>query len=138
MRQMYRTLAGVCNIVFTCAMAGLMVAFWGQVAWWTQAAILLGCLWFPLIQPVIVYRKVTRQVASIPKEMVLDFSDKGMRVTCNGQTEQVAWKHIKGVTHNAHMLILMLDKGRGYILTNRVLGDQKESFYQYVEAQVKK
>ena len=47
MRQTYRSMAGMCNLVFTVAMILLTAKFWIQSGEVLQVVMVLGCLLFP-------------------------------------------------------------------------------------------
>ena len=57
MRQTYRSMAGMCNLVFTVAMIVLAAKFWSQSGEILQVLMLIGCLLFPVIQPAAIMRK---------------------------------------------------------------------------------
>lgn len=63
MRQTYRSMAGMCNLVFTVAMILLTAKFWSQSGEVLQVLMLIGCLLFPVIQPAAIYAKARRQAA---------------------------------------------------------------------------
>ena len=61
MRQTYRSMAGMCNLVFTVAMIVLAARFWSRSGEVLQVMMLIGCLLFPVIQPAAIYAKARRQ-----------------------------------------------------------------------------
>ena len=61
MRQTYRSMAGMCNLVFTVAMILLTAKFWSQSGEVLQVLMLIGCLLFPVIQPAAIYAKYADQ-----------------------------------------------------------------------------
>ena len=65
MRQTYRSMAGMCNLVFTVAMILLTAKFWSQSGEVLQVLMLIGCLLFPVIQPAAIYAKARRQAAAV-------------------------------------------------------------------------
>lgn len=67
MRQTYRSMAGMCNLVFTVAMILLTAKFWSQSGEVLQVLMLIGCLLFPVIQPAAIYAKARRQAAAVPQ-----------------------------------------------------------------------
>ena len=81
MYKTYHAIAGVCNIVFTAAMFGLLFHFWdsGKDIW--IGLILFGCVLFPVIQPLCIYLRCVRQVEDIPKDLELEFDEVGI---CRG------------------------------------------------------
>ena len=76
MRQTYRSMAGMCNLVFTVAMILLTAKFWSQSGEVLQVLMLIGCLLFPVIQPAAIYAKARRQAAAVPQDVRLTFDEK--------------------------------------------------------------
>ena len=132
MRQTYRSLAGICNIVFTAAMIALAVRFWNTAGDLFQVLILFACLLFPVIQPIAVYLRAKGQAAAMPQGVVLEFDEKGLHVTVGGQHEDLPWRQVR-VRRQSDMLVVFSDARHGYLLTNRVLGKEKEPFFAYAK-----
>ena len=85
MRQTYRSMAGMCNLVFTVAMILLTAKFWSQSGEVLQVLMLIGCLLFPVIQPAAIYAKARRQAAAVPQDVQLTFDEKEERDSiCRG------------------------------------------------------
>ena len=79
MRQTYRSMAGMCNLVFTVAMIVLAARFWSRSGEVLQVMMLIGCLLFPVIQPAAIYAKARRQAAAVPQDVRLTFDEKYSR-----------------------------------------------------------
>lgn len=135
MRQIYRSVAGMCNLVFTAAMIGMAVRFWNESGTIFRILIVLACMLFPVIQPAVVYLRASRQAAAAPKDVVLKFSEKGLLVETGGQREEIRWNQIR-VRKQPDMVIVFSNSRHGYMLVNRVLGTQKEEFFAFAEAKV--
>ena len=102
MRQTYRSMAGMCNLVFTVAMILLTAKFWSQSGEVLQVLMLIGCLLFPVIQPAAIY---------------------------------LPWNRLR-VTKQPGMVLVLSGAGSGYMLTNRVLGADREAFWSFVQSKV--
>ena len=57
MSRTYRSVAGVCNMVFTVAMILFTAKFFRTSGDLMQMLMLFGCLLFPVIQPIAIYLK---------------------------------------------------------------------------------
>lgn len=136
MRRTYHSLVGVCNIVFGIAMILLTMRFWNQVNDVMQSLLFLACLLVPVIQPLVVYWKAKAQTAVIPQGTELLFSEDGIHVTLGNEKEFIQWNKVKGVKKDSGMIIVFTGAGHGYMLTNRVLGNEKDAFYQYVKKHI--
>ena len=124
MRQTYRSMAGMCNLVFTVAMILLTAKFWSQSGEVLQVLMLIGCLLFPVIQP-----------AAVPQDVRLTFDEKGLLVTTGGERQHLPWNRLR-VTKQPGMVLVLSGAGSGYMLTNRVLGADREAFWSFVQIKV--
>lgn len=95
MRQTYRSMAGMCNLVFTVAMILLTAKFWSQSGEVLQVLMLIGCLLFPVIQPAAIYAKARRQAAAVPQDVRLTFDEKGLLVTTGGERQHLPWNRLR-------------------------------------------
>ncbi len=138
MRRTYRSLVGVCNIVFGVAMILLTVRFWNQANDVVQALLFLACLLVPVVQPTGVYLKAKAQVAVIPQGTELSFHEDGILVTLGDEREFIRWNKVKGERKEGSMIIVYTDANHGYMLTKRVLGKERNEFYQYVKRHLNK
>lgn len=138
MSRTYRSVAGVVNIVFTVAMILLTIKFWSSVGDFAQILLLIACIIFPVIQPLAIYGKSVKQVESLPKDVELLFDDAGVHVTCGDKSEDLKWSRINRALKQPGMVIVMSDATHGYMLTNRILGDKKEEFYEYLMSKINK
>lgn len=136
MYHTYHSLIGVCNVVFGVAMIAMSVRFWNEVNVNWQAALFFLCLIIPVFHPLGVWMKAKAQMRMIPQGTELRFAENGLEVTLGEKKEQIPWKKIKGAKREGNMIILFTGGGHGYMLTDRVLGDEKEEFYSYVKAHV--
>lgn len=137
MKNTYRSMIGVINIVFTFAMFVLAFVFLGKVKPLETGLIILGCVWFPVIQPIIIYFHHKKQLRALPKDMELSFNDFGMHVLTGGKTLDIAWNEFVKINIDKHMIILYSDNQHGYILTDRNLGDKKEEFIAFIKENTK-
>ncbi len=136
MYHTYHSFIGVCNIVFGVSMILLTFRFWNQVGDVMQAVLFMACLIIPVIQPLGVYLKAKTQAAVAPQGTELVFEEDGIHVTLGGQYELIRWNRVKNIVREAGMLIVFTDASHGYMLTNRLLGSEKEKFYQDVKAHI--
>ena len=132
MARTYRSLIGLVNVIFTVAMILLTIRFWPTASDLFRVLMVLGCILFPVIQPLAIYGNSVKQLEDLPKDMELLINDGGVRVFVGKKSELLVWKRIKNAIKRSNMIVLMSDDSHGYMLTNRVLGDQKEEFFQYI------
>ena len=132
MRRTYRSPAGIVNIIFTVAMVLLTVRFWGTASELIRSLMLFGCILFPIIQPLAVFGMSMKQLEDLPKNLELSFSDSGVCVTTGEKSESLPWRRIKNAIRQKNMIVIMSDDRHGYMLTNRVLGQEKEEFFNFL------
>lgn len=133
MCRTYHSLVGACNLVFGAAMIFLTVRFWNQSNDWVQALLFLACLLVPVIQPLGAYWKAKAQAAMAPQGTRLTFAEDGIHVKLGESRDKIPWSQVKGIRKEAGMILVFTDRNHGYLLTNRVLKDQKQEFYDYVK-----
>ncbi len=138
MYSTYGSMVGVCNIVFTVAMLLLSVKFWGDVNNFMRILLIIAICLFTVIQPVVVYMRAKRQVRTVPSDMEIGFDDKGIHVKTKDQSSDLKWNRIKGVSKKPSMIVIFSTTKHGFILTNKMLGKQKEEFYDYVNSKIQK
>ena len=132
MARTYKSPLGLVNIIFTVAMVLLTVRFWISASDLFRVLMALGCILFPIVQPLAIYGNSVKQLEDLPRDMELLFNDDGARIFVGEKSELLSWKRIKNAIRRNNMIVIMSDDSHGYMLTNRVLGDQKEEFYQYI------
>lgn len=131
-------MVGVVNIIFTVAMLMLTVRFWGDVNSFIKILLIMGIGLFTFVQPVLVYFRAKRQAATLPEEMEIGFDDEGVHINTEKQRSALKWTEIKGVFKTTTSIVIMCKNKQGFILANRVLGKQKEDFYDYVISKIQR
>lgn len=138
MYGIYGSIIGVCNIIFTVAMLLLTAKFWGDVITIMKIFFIMVIGLFTVIQPTVVYLRAKRQVAAIPHDFEIGFDDNGIYVKIANQNSELKWNTINGISKTPSMIVIHTTTQHGYILTNKVLGKQKEDFYNYVASKIQK
>ena len=132
MKRTYKSLIGLVNVIFTIAMILLTIRFWSVTSDFIRILLIFGCILFPVIQPLATFGMSVKQLENLPKDMELFFKDTGVRVQVGEKSELLRWNRIKNAIKRSNMIVIMSDDSHGYMLTNRVLGEQKEEFYDYL------
>jgi len=138
MHHTYHSTVGIVNIVFTAAMIALTYKFGGHVHDALELLMFLGCILFPILQPLAVMFRSRAQAMMIPQELELEFTDKGLHVEVGAQTQDIPWKKIVSATKEYNMVIVRSDAQHGYMITNRMLGKQKDEFWAFVQSKIQK
>ena len=132
MRKIYKSLAGAVNILFTVAMVFLSVRFFGQSGPILRAVLIFAIILFPILQPLAIYSRSVKQLEGLPGEVTINFGDKGLLIDCDGQYEKIYWKNVVNAYKQFNMVVIMSDDRHGYMLTDRVLGNEKDEFYSFL------
>lgn len=138
MLSLYGSMAGVCNIIFTVAMVLLTGRFWVEVNAFFKGLLIMGITVFTVIQPTLVYWRAKKQAATIPLVMEIGFDDHGIHVKTDEQSSDLKWNAIKGISKKPTMIVIFSTNQHGFILTNKVLGEHKAAFYDYVCSKIRK
>lgn len=138
MYHMYGSMVGLCNIIFTIAMVLLTAKFWGDVNGLVRILLIMACCLFTVIQPLVVYMRAKQQVATVREEMEIGFDDKGVHVKTENKSSDLKWTTIKRISKKPTMIVVFSTTTHGFILTNKVLGKQKEAVYDYIVSKIKK
>jgi hypothetical protein len=131
----YGSIIGVCNIIFTVAMILLSIKIWGDASSFVRMLLLFACCLFPIFQPIGIYTRAKKQAAD-SKEIEISFDDTGIHVKSGEVSSDLEWKIIKKVSKKPNVIVIFSTTTHGFVLTNRVLGIQKEEFYNYVVSKI--
>lgn len=137
MVRTYKAAIGVVNIVFTVAMILLAFRFWKTAPDILRVLMIFGCLVFPVIQPLATYGMCVKQLENMPRDMELKFDDVGVHVSTGGDSELIRWNKVRNAIKRSNMIVVMSDDSHGYMLTNRVLGNEKEEFYNFLCSKIR-
>lgn len=138
MHHTYHSTVGVVNIVFTAAMFALAYRFWNEVGDVLQVLIFFGCILFPVLQPFVVYMRSKSQAAMLSPNLELEFDDRGLTVFLNEQSEKIPWKKIISATKDHNIIVIRSDAKHGYIISDRMLGKDKEAFWTFVQTNIER
>lgn len=138
MRNIYRSIVGLCNIIFSVAIILLTIKFWGPNQEFLMGLLVLCCVTYPIMQPVMVYLRASKQVAALPKDMIITINETGLHITADNQKAHITWSRVRGVIRNYGMIIIAVEDGRGYMLTDKILGTQKEALLEFLESKIER
>ena len=134
MYNIYGSMIGFCNIVFTAAVFILTFVKWEESGCIFRLILLAGCCAFTVIQPTVLFRRAFRQAAGADYDIEIGLGDQGLLILVNGKQESIPWTRVKKVLVKPTMIIIFTDSMHGYILTNRVVGAEKKSLAAYIRA----
>lgn len=132
MYHTYGSMIGMCNILFTVGVIAVMVTGWSTAQLWQKIILVISLFLFPVMQPLAVYGRAKRQAEAITQELTLGVDDRGVHISVGNEHSDIPWKQIGRVSRKPSMIVLFADRTHGFILSNRVLGADREEFYRYV------
>lgn len=138
MYSIYSSMIGVCNMIFTISIFLLMARFWKDVNGLVKILMILTSCLFIVIQPAIIYRRARRQEAMLPKNMEIAFDHEGIHIKVENKSSDLKWENIKGISKKPTMIIIFSTMHHGFVLNNKVLGKEKEPFYDFLLSQIQK
>ena len=123
MYYIYGSMVGLCNILFTAAVIALMVSRWQTAPTWQRLLFVAALCLFTVLQ---------NALASLrEKDYAAAIDEAGIHIQVGDQRADLKWSSIKRVSKKPTMLILFSDTSHGYVLSNRVLGGERDEFYAY-------
>lgn len=138
MYYIYGSMVGLCNVIFTVAVLALAVAKWETSGLVLRCACVLGCLIFTVFQPLTIYRKARKQAKAITEDTEISFHTGGVHVKVGKAVSDMKWSQIKRVSKKPTMIVVFTDTTHGYVLTNRVIGKDREQLYAYITSRMKR
>lgn len=63
--------------------------------------------------------------------------DKNLYIRVGEESSTIPWSNVKKISRKPSMIVIFSDHFHGFLFTNRVLGRDREEFYQFVISKVK-
>ncbi|MDF2615517.1 MAG: hypothetical protein K0Q47_172 [Sedimentibacter sp.] len=138
MYGVYGSMVGIFNIIFSISMVLLTAKFWQEVNIFIKVLLIFAVSLFTVIQPVAVYMRAKRHIATVPQDMEISFDDNGIYIKTKNENSELKWSAIKGAFKKQNMIVILTTNKHGFIIKNDMLGTEKEDFYKYVVSKIKK
>jgi len=126
-----RSMIGVTNLIFSVSMLLLTIRFWDRLYIVLKIILIIAISLFTVIQPVMIYMGARKQVKTVPNDMEIHLDDEGLHIISSKEKSKVKWKDVKGITKVLDMIIIYSTEVHGFIISKRMLGSEKEDFYDY-------
>lgn len=134
----YSNWTGAINVIFTVAMICLTIGAWKDTAVILRVILILASCWFIVFQPLIIWKKANKRAKLITFTTKLSFSEQGMHIQVEDQTQELSWNKIPKYAKLPTMVIIYSDAVHGYVLNNRTLGEKRADFINYLEKKMEK
>ena len=127
--NIYRSLLGVINIIFSVSMILVTFRFWEEAAWIYRGLMLLGIALFPILQPAAIYLRSRRIVSRIPDGLEMHIGPHGISISSDSDSTMLAYSDLTAVELIAGMVIIQTKEKQGYALSRQVLGGKTHEVY---------
>ncbi len=67
----------------------------------------------------------------------MSFDDWGIHIKQGEKCSEIKWEKIKRIAKKPNMILIFSDSTHGFVLTARVLKEEKDEFYAYVVSKIK-
>ena len=123
---------GIFNALFTIAAVYLLVTQWHDVSIMYAILMSVCALMFTVWQPAILYMKSKKQVKSpaMKDPVNMECTKDGFLISQGELHNEVKWNQVYRVEYIKSEVIIYMDNIHAYLLPERVVGDQKEAFFQ--------
>lgn len=120
----------VFNVLFTLASLYLLVTKWGETGTAYRLLLLACVMMFTVWQPGLLFLKALKQAGNDRLKTAMDmaFDKKGFTVSQGEQSMEVAWDEVTKVVQIPGIYILYMSSIRAYLISDQVLGGEKEAF----------
>lgn len=137
MTNTYTSLAGVVNIVFTVAILCLIISRWSSAGIIFRCVMIFALLIFPVLQPLLVYGRAVKETENkeVP-DTTLTFDENGMTIQVKKHVQHITYQKMNNIVWTRTLLYVLPDEQHAYILTNRIVGAQKQELYDYVHGNI--
>ncbi len=125
---------GVFNVLFTLASLYLLVTKWSDTGTAYRLMLLVCAMMFTVWQPGILFLKALKQAGNDRLKAAMDmaFDKKGFTVSQGDQSMEVTWDQVTRVARIPGIYILYMSSIRAYLLPDQILGDEKETFAEFL------
>ena len=72
----------------------------------------------------------------VPAQSFIMIDGKGIHVTVGTAHTDIVWDKIRRISKKPDMLVIFSDTTHGYVLTDRVLGGDREAVYSFITARM--
>lgn len=132
MSNIYCQWTALVNIIFTAAMVILIASRWNDAHIFFKGIMIFGLALFPIIQPICIYLRSVKQAESIVCDTQLYFDDYGMHIRVQDHNQLIKWKDYRSTVNRPFVLIPIPDGKHAYILTDRILKNERKALYEYI------
>ncbi len=132
LKGIYSSIVGVVNVVFTVASIGMLLTFGGSLNIILDIVLVVAILWFPLVQPFLLYKKAKKSLSSFTENIKIMFEQNGIVINFNETISNIPWSNVVRVSKNNRAIVVYVTQKEGYILTKKVVGEQFDELHKFI------
>ena len=139
------SLMGILNVVFTVIAIVLTIYLmitniFFNLQYYQRFVLVLCCVMFPIIQPLIIYMKSIIRFKKVPiAEITYEIKEDGIYASVLNENSFIDYKKIYNVKKFNNMLVIMYDTIHGQIIPDRAFKENnKLEIYNYILEKIKK
>ena len=91
---------------------------------------------FTVIQPLAFWINGGKSIDPNMPETEITFDDKHMIIKVNDFIQKISYSSIINVISKPGLLVIQPDQTHIYIMTNRILGNEKKSLFEYLKTKI--
>lgn len=129
----YSSYLCIINIICILSSIVLIIKLWANSPAWFRVVLILFLSLFTVIQPLSIYLRSVKQLKKNNDELMLTFSDSGIDVFVDKNSEHKTWNQIISIIIKPTLIVIYTDREHGYILTNRVLKNTRKDFIKLIK-----
>lgn len=130
--NIYRSMAGFVNTIFTLSMVLVAYRFWPEAGAEIKLLIGTGILLFPVFQPVFIYLRGRRIVSQMPVNLEMAIDGNGISVRSDKSSSLIGFSELKSVVRVRGILIIYTRSKQSFILNKETLNGKEEELYSFL------
>lgn len=130
--NIYRSMIGMVNIIFTLSMGLVAFRFWFEVNTIIRIIIAAGIMLFPLFQPLFIYLRSSNIVSKMPENLEMRIDNEGITVKSDESSSHMNFSDLKSIIRIRDILILYTRSRQGFVLNKQTMEDKGEELYDFL------
>ena len=130
----FYSLSLLVDLAITAALLALTFVKWETSGTIFRVFMVLGCCLFTILQPLAIYWSAGKLVSGSGADTEIRLDDVGIQVKVGNTHDKIPWRKIVRIAKLPGMAIIFTDPSHGYLLTDRVVGEDKAAFYDWLMA----
>lgn len=111
----------------------LTMVLWEKTGAVVHYILLFLTMFFPVIQPAIVWGNSARQLKKRAPKLEIIIREGGLYITSGVERDRKKWSQVKQVLVKPTLIAIYVDNNLGYVLTNRVLGKTRKELLGFLK-----